>query len=264
MIQNSIPFNRNVDLWRQYSGSIKGRLRRELILRHIQLHIGSIQRKIKVLDAGCGLGEIAAGLLINSETMVLLDFSAKMLDEAKRFIASTHSASELDRFVFVNGPIEALESNLPHGFFDLILCHNVLEYVDDPRATLAVLSRRLAHGGFISIVSANRLSDPLKCALVRFDFKAARLALKKNDSTADVFDKISKRTFSLQEFEEMAGGLGLNISGRYGIRIFTDYLPEEVLERSGNERLLLDLEQDSSTMQHYISIARYLHLVCQK
>ena len=264
MVETSIRFDRNVEGWLHYSGSLKGRLRHELTWRHLETHIRSFEGKLRVFDAGCGLGEMAHELLEKASGIVVLDFSEDMLKEAKKRFAEDRSVLDRDRLVFIHGRVEELENILPQGVFDLILCHNLLEYVEDPQAILTKMVQRLAPHGILSLVAANRFSEVFKLALVKKDLEQARLALHKKDSTAELFDNAPKHVFSPEDLEEMAGGSGLDVLNRYGIRVFTDYLPEDVMKDPENQRLLFELEKEAATQYPYLHAARYLQLICRK
>jgi S-adenosylmethionine-dependent methyltransferase len=264
MVRSSAPFDRNVARWNQYASGLKGRLRQALILDQLQAHLPSGRSRLRVLDAGCGLGELALALLPKARKMVLLDFSEEMLAETGKRLGAAHSPAELETLELVHGPLEEISATLPEGLFDLILCHNVLEYVADPSAILALLADRLTPGGILSLVAANRHSDAVKLALLKFDLAAARLALAKQLSTAEIFDQVHKRTFSPAELEVMVHGLGLSLLGGYGVRVFTDYLPEQVAQAPENEAPLLELEKAAGALEDFLALARYCHLIFRK
>ena len=48
---------------------------------------------------------------------------------------------------------------------DLVICHNVLEYVDSPSAALAAIARVLRPGGTVSVLAANTVAAVLQRAL---------------------------------------------------------------------------------------------------
>ena len=48
---------------------------------------------------------------------------------------------------------------------DLVICHNVLEYVDSPPAALAAVARVLRPGGTVSVLAANTVAAVLQRAL---------------------------------------------------------------------------------------------------
>jgi ubiquinone/menaquinone biosynthesis C-methylase UbiE len=257
-------FDRNVERWLLYSESVKGRLRHDLVWYHLEQQLGSIKESMRVLDAGCGLGDMAFALFDKVEKLVLLDFSEKMIEGAKKRLAAQYPAIDQARITFIHAPVEELESGLPQGTFHLIVCHNTLEYLEEPQAALESLVKRLAPRGLISLVVANRFSEAFKLALAKFDLVGARLVLHTKNSTADLFDHAPKRTFSFEELEEMAGELELKVVARHGIRIFADYLPESVAKDPENFQLLFELEKQAASQPPYIHVARYLQVICKK
>ncbi len=264
MTGTSMPFDRNVERWRQYQESVKGRLRNDLIRHHLECSIKQIEGKIRVLDAGCGLGDVAALLFDKVGKLVFVDFSGNMIEETKKRLAANDAAFVREKVTFVHGRVEESVASLSKASFDLVLCHNILEYVEAPLATLDGLARILTPGGLLSLVVANRFSEPLKMALAKFDFDAARLAINAKESAADLFDNAPKKTFSLEELEGAIGRSGLKIESRYGVRIFADYLPEAVVQLPGNYRLLFELEKEAASHIPYINVARYLQVICRK
>ncbi len=260
----SLLFDRNVDRWLQYQQSVKGRLRHDVILHHLEQHLKSIKGKMRVLDAGCGLGDIAFQLFDKAEKLVFLDFSVNMIEETKKRLASIDAGFDREKASFVHGNVNESVSRMPQGSFDLILCHNILEYVETPRAALGGLARILAPGGLLSVVVANCFSEPLKMALVKFDLEAARLAINAKSSTAGLFDNAPKHTFSLEELDGVIGDSGLKVVARYGIRIFADYLPEAVIQLPGNYQPLFELEKEAAPRAPYLNVARYLQVICRK
>ncbi len=260
----TLPFDRNADRWHQYTGTLKGRIRRALILGQLQAHLAALNAPIRVLDAGCGIGDIACCLLPQSRHIVLLDFSAQMLAEAGRRLRARYSAQDLARVTLRQAQVEHVTSELADSVFDLILCHGVLEYVADPRAIMAALADRLAPDGLLSLVAANRYSKVLKDALVDFDWRAALESLENSRTRAALFDGVSKRTFYLSDLEQMVQALGFAIVGRYGIRIFTDFMPETAANKAENEPMLLKLEMAACALAPCLEMANSFHLICRK
>lgn len=264
LVRTPGSFDGNVERWLQYSESPKGRLRRDLTWHNLQHHIKGKEGKLRVLDAGCGLGDMASFLLDKARALVLLDFSERMLEKAKERLSERHSGLKENMVTFIQGRVEKLDTCLPEGSFDLILCHTLLEYVADPEGVTSSLVGRLAHGGIFSLVTVNPFSEALKLAILKKDLPAARRALHDRHYEADLFDHIPKHTFSFEDLTELLDGLSVKVKGCYGIRIFSDYMPEEVSGDSANYRLLFELEKEASRLAPYLHIARYLHLICQK
>ena len=253
-------FDRSVEKWLLYTESVRGRLLRELAWHHLEGQLGSGNRPRRVLDAGCGLGD--TGLrFCGAEKLVLLDSSEKMIAMAKKRVAAQKPAFERERITFIHSAVEEMESFLPEGSFDLIVCHNTLEYTEAPEAAFGALVERLAPRGILSLVVANRFSEPFKLALTKSDLAGARRALRARTSTADLFESVRKHTFSFKELDRMAGDLDLEVVARRGIRIFADYLPEDLIEAPGNFESLLALEKEAGAESPYILVARHLQVI---
>lgn len=257
-------FDRSVEKWLLYTQSAKGRMLHELARHHLEQQLTSAAGPAKVLDAGCGFGDMAFHFVHRAEKLVLLDFSERMIAEAKRRLDSLYPVIERERVTFVKAALAELGSVLPQSLFDLIICHNTLEYIEEPEKALFSLAKRLAPGGFLSLVVANRFSEAFKLAFTKFDLAGACLALNSGNSTAALFDNISKRAFSFEELDTMAADLGLKVAARYGIRIFMDYLPENLVEDPGNFQLLLSLEKQAASKPPYMHAGRYLQVVWRK
>ncbi|MCU0975752.1 MAG: class I SAM-dependent methyltransferase [Steroidobacteraceae bacterium] len=95
----------------------------------------------RVLDAGCGLGHLRAPVLRHFPGARYTGL------EVSEYLARRHG--------WVHG---GLEDYRPPGAFDLVLCHDVLQYLDDRAAARAVANLgRLSRG--LLYVSALTLED---------------------------------------------------------------------------------------------------------
>ena len=105
------------------------------------------------------------------------------------------------------------------GSFDVVLCHGVLMYVEDPEPMLAGLARVLAPGGLLSLLVRNGdalamrpgLAGDWQAALGSFDTLSYsnRLGL---DVRAD----------RLEPLTATLAGIGVPLHAWYGVRVFTD------------------------------------------
>lgn len=100
----------------------------------------------RVLDAGCGVG-YGTGMLAEAgaRETIGLDVASEVVEAA----AGAHRAPE-----FVTGDIHALPFEA--GRFDLVVCFEVIEHVDEQDRAIAELARVLAPGGVLAISSPNR------------------------------------------------------------------------------------------------------------
>lgn len=114
-----------------------------LFKRIIWERIGEIKDK-NILDFGSGEGVTADHFAENNNVIAVEPWEA-MLENAWR----DHAYRQ------IIGDVSALKE-FPDNTFDVIICHNVLEYIDDKAAVLNELSRVLKQAGFISLAKHNR------------------------------------------------------------------------------------------------------------
>ena len=108
-------------------------MRLDLAFANLQDFLPQATRSLLALDLGCGTGAIAVRLARLGLHVTLLDASVPMLDFAKR---AAREAGVTNRIALKHGDATQF-ANLFHArSFDVIPCHNMLEYVDDPCAAL--------------------------------------------------------------------------------------------------------------------------------
>lgn len=112
-------------------------------------------RAREVLDAGCGQGDLALGLLQRGAKVTALDVSPGMIDVVRRRVARI--AFDPDSLATLAAPIE--RSGLPDASLDLILGKFVLHHVNVPAACLEL--RRLLRPGGRAIFIENSGDNPL-------------------------------------------------------------------------------------------------------
>jgi len=95
----------------------------------------------RVLDLGCGAGDMTLALLARGAAVTSLDLSDGMLAVARRRVELYADGASA---TFVCAPVE--RTGLPPGSFDVVVGRWILHHVDLPAAT-AELARILAPGG---------------------------------------------------------------------------------------------------------------------
>jgi 2-polyprenyl-3-methyl-5-hydroxy-6-metoxy-1,4-benzoquinol methylase len=106
-------------------------------------HFG-IQPEERILDAGCGTGNLTAALLWKlalEGRVVAIDSSPKMIDVARGKIADNR----------VTWICDAIEHYVPDVFFHRIICYSVWPHFSDPRKVAAMLYAMLVPGGCLHI-----------------------------------------------------------------------------------------------------------------
>jgi glycosyltransferase involved in cell wall biosynthesis/ubiquinone/menaquinone biosynthesis C-methylase UbiE len=111
--------------------------------RFVSVIESKIARGSRVLDFGCGTGEVAYQLSQNGYAVWALDSSERMIDFCRRILADTNAH-------FLRPPINRYSKiEVPDGWFDAVVASSVLEYVDDIEQQLREMLRTLKSGGLL-------------------------------------------------------------------------------------------------------------------
>jgi S-adenosylmethionine-dependent methyltransferase len=97
----------------------------------------------------------------------------------------------------------------------VVLCHNVIQYLDDAPAMLRRLSTLLRPGGLLSLVGMNRYSAVYAALLLHGDLAAARDRIDARTVQGIMFDA-PLRIYSAPEAAAMLAQAGLSVTANYG------------------------------------------------
>lgn len=81
-------------------------------------------------------------------------------------------------------------AELENESFDLIICHNVLEYIDDKEYAINELCRLLKVGGTLSVLKHNRAGRVMQMAVLLDDIRKANDLLDGKDGVSSQFGAI--------------------------------------------------------------------------
>src|SRR3984957_10726052 len=188
---------------------------------------------LEVVDVGAGTGGFAVRLAKLGHHVTVVDPSPDALAAAR------WRAAELGvTLTAVQGEASEIAGLVGDGAADLVVCHNVLEYVDSPAAAMAAIARVLRAGGTVSVLAANVVAAVLQRALAgRYD--EARRPLDPPAQAAGgrgplvpapgagipVPGVTEHRRFTLPELTALVSGAGLRVGQAQGIRVFAGLLP---------------------------------------
>ena len=242
----------------QYAGYLKtpeGRLRLDLAFANLQEFLPHASRPLRALDVGCGTGDIAVRLAGLGHHVTLLDASMPMLDLAKR---AAQDAGVNDRIALKQGNAAQLETLFQAGGFDVIVCHNILEYVDDPVAVLRGAAGTLRDSSsVISILVRNQAGEVLKAAIQKGDLSAAEHNLTTEWGHESLYGG-SVRLFTRKTLQALLEAVSLVTIEERGVRVVSDYLPSKV-SRSDEYDRILALERKLGRRPEFAAVARYTH-----
>ena len=243
-----------------YLETPEGRLRLDLPFANLQDCLPRATRSLHALDIGCGTGAFAVPLARLGLHVTLLDASLAMLDFATR---AAEEAGVVDRITLKHGDASQLDTTFTGGSFDLIICHNVLEFVDDPGAVLCSAARALRNPfGMISVLVRNQPGEVLKAALLNGDLASAERNLTAEWGDESLYGG-KVRLFTPESLRSMLGAASLSVSAERGVRVVADYLPPKISREDEYERIF-ELERKLGKRPEFVAVARYTHCLAHR
>jgi SAM-dependent methyltransferase len=212
---------------------------------------------LDVVDVGGGTGGFAVLLADLGHRVTVVDPSPDALAALQRRAAE---AGVADRVRAEQGDAGSLASVLGAGSADVVLCHGVLEVVDDPGSAVQDALEVLRPGGLVSLLVHQRMGAVLARALSG-RFLDARALL--DDGAAPVRDAAGRR-FDREEVLGFFDPGRTRVQALEGIRVFTDLLPGALVDGDPEAaRELLDLERAAREHPDLVGLAAQLHVVVQ-
>ena len=253
-------FQREADKYVTYLETPEGRLRIDLAFANLRESLPQVAQPRNALDLGGGTGAIAVRLARLGFKVTLLDASQPMLDFAER---AAHNAGVAERIALKQGDAGQLATLFPPGTFDLILCHNVLEFVADPGAVLRSVARALrGPAGMISVLVRNQPGEVLKAALLNGDLAAAERNLSADCGDESLYGG-SVRLFTRENLKAMLDESSFALIAERGVRVVADYLPLKV-SRSDEYERIFGLERKLGSRLEFAAVARYVHCIAHR
>jgi S-adenosylmethionine-dependent methyltransferase len=237
-----------------YLDTPEGRLRSDLAFANVQafLPLPSPAQSPRALDVGAGTGTLALRLASLGFHVTLLDSSAAMLGIADR---AAREAGVGDRILLKEGDASRVAQLFSCQFFDLILCHNVLEFVDDPAAVLHAASQVMTESALLSVLVRTQAGEVFKAAIQGGNLSAAERNLTAECGCESLFGG-RVRLFAPGSLEGMLNAASLVVKATHGVRVLSDYLPPAV-SRVASYPEILELERKLGSRPEFAAVARY-------
>jgi S-adenosylmethionine-dependent methyltransferase len=257
---DSEGFQSGANKYAAYLETPEGRLRSDLAFANLQDFL-PLQGKTPLcaLDLGCGTGVTAVRLARLGIHVTLLDSSPAMLDIAKR---TAREAGVTEKVVLRHGDATHLASLFQTRSFDVILCHNIVEYCADSAAVLRCAARALRDSSAIlSVLVRNQPGEVLKAVFQTGDLAAAEHNLTAEWGQESLYGG-RVRLFTSEALEAILKEASLAINARRGVRVITDYLPARI-SRSAEYERIFELERKMSSRPEFIAVSRYIHYLAR-
>ena len=236
----------------------KGIIRKTLVSEDIAEYFPELfsGKRLSILDAGCGTGEISRWISSSSLDIVRIDISGRMIDEAKR--RDIEEGIE-DNITHCCESVQAHAKGHP-GCYDIIICHGMLAWLADPEQGFASLARLLKPGGRMSLLYYNRNRNILRNGLLA-NFYCLKTGDYKPRQKGGGLTPINP----LDETQILgwAGQHNLRLEFKSGIRIFYG-LANNHNEFEGKEEVLLRTERMFYRREPFASIGVHTHMIFNK
>jgi S-adenosylmethionine-dependent methyltransferase len=215
---------------------------------------------LDIVDLGGGTGGFAVPLAVEGHRVTVIDPSPDALASLKRR-ASDEGVSELVRGV--QGDAAELPALAGESSADALLCHGVLEVVDDSTQALRAMASVLRPGGVLSLLVAQRNAVVLARALAGH-LTEARTALDDADGRWGPSDPMPRR-FDEAGITAQLVEAGFTVQTVHGVRTFADLVPTAFVDsESGAAEALADLERAVSQHPAFRTIATQLHILATR
>jgi SAM-dependent methyltransferase len=211
---------------------------------------------LNVLDIGGGTGGFAVRVAGLGHRVTVVDPSPDALAALARRaredgVEVAGQQGDLGSLLELAGPASA----------DVVLCHGVLEVVDDPAAALGAIREVLRPGGRLSLLVAQRHAAVIARAMAGHVAQALALL---DDPSLGATGRTGRR-FTVDEVTGLLADAGFQIGSVHGVRVFADLVPGALLDlEPGTTAALLELERAVSDRAEYLPLATQLHLLATR
>jgi SAM-dependent methyltransferase len=214
-----------------------------------------VGQRLRVLDVGMGQGTQALRLARAGHQVTGVEQDPKMVAAAREALSDEPEGIR-ERVRIVEGDGRDTGVHFLPGSFDVVLCHGVLMYVEEPDPLLAGLARMLAHGGLLSLLVRNADALAMRPGLSG-DWPAALAAFDTVSYTNRL--GLDVRADRLKTLTATLAGIAAPLHAWYGVRVFTDTATDGARIPADVETLLAAEERAGRT-DPYRGVAALLHL----
>ena len=219
-----------------------------LMKRMVWQQIGDIDNKV-ILDFGSGIG-ITANHFAEKNTVIAIEPSEASVNERWQEFSYEQLLGTTDKL-----------KELPSESFDVIICHNVLEYALDREDILAEFNRLLKPEGYISLVKHNRPGRVMQMVVLLNDFDHANVLLDGKDGASGQYGVI--HYYEDADVEKWCPNLKVNKT--LGMRTFWDLQQNQECHKDPTwQEKILQMEHRVENIEEFMQIAFFHHLIIKK
>jgi len=233
----------NISGYLDYINAPWGRLFYRLVWHNLEF------KDRKMLDFGSGFG-LTANHLAECNAVTAVEPNAELLE---------HRICD-HRYEQIIGSIDKLKE-MEGGSFDVILCHNVLEYIENRADLIAEFHRLLKHDGILSIVKHNKNGKVMHKAVFENNIDEAMSLLNGENATSQNFGTINE--YEIEDLQDCIAERFV-LEKVYGIRTFYGIQPNSFKSDPDWEERMFMLECAVENDTAYTNIAFFQHLLLKR
>lgn len=203
----------------------------------------------KILDFGSGFG-VTADHLAKLNDVTAVEPNGELLE---------HRICN-NRYEQIVGSMEKLKE-MEDGSFDVILCHNVLEYMENRSDLIAEFYRLLKNDGILSIVKHNKKGKIMHKAVFENNIDEAMSLLSGGNATSQNFGTINE--YEIEDLRDCMTERFV-LDKVYGIRTFYGIQPNSFKSDPDWEEKMFLLECAVENDTAYSNVAFFQHLILKR
>ena len=220
----------------------------KLLKQLLWRQIGDVRGK-RILDYGSGLGVTANHYARYNQVVAIEPAKERVLERV-----------QVQEYQQLEGGLEVLKQ-LPDDYFDVVFCHNVLEYVSDAESIVREFHRLLKPDGMISVVKHNRAGRVMQMVVLLNEFEKADALLNGEDGCASAYGTIHY----YEDADVTKWCKGFQIKETFGIRTFWDLQQKQECHKDPAwQEKMIEAELRVSQILPYRDIAFFHHLILEK
>lgn len=240
-------FDDALDAWRVWQESPWGRLRYTVPEANLRRRLPALgPGPLRVLDLAGADGGDALPLLRDGHRVTIVDYSPGMLAAAVERAAHAGAGS---RLTTVEADVHALPESVTAVGYDLVLCHNLLQYVADPAPVVRSAASLVRSGGVLSVMAINRHANPLTLAVRSLDPAAALDALDRRQAYGETFDA-ELTLHTAEEITPLLAGAGCTDVEHCGVRCVQDHITDDARKHDPDFFAALEALELAMTNRH--------------
>lgn len=249
------------DVWRELAdpfvdgayATVKGQVRTAVLHQQLLRHLAG--PPARVLDVGGGAAHQSLPLARIGYDVTVLDPSTAMLAKARQRVeAETDVVRARVRLIRAAG--EDAPDATDGQRFDVVLCHGVLMYLDDPGPMISALCRCLAPSGLLSVMALNAQTLAVRPALERRWAEALRAF----DATRETgVLGTDTRGDTVEDLAALLVREGVAPAAWYGVWLFSDWM--ELDPDDTDFAAVTAVELEASLRDPYRRLSRVFHLL---